>query len=257
MKRSVPDNTHESTDRWLLTYADMITLLMAFFIMMYSMSILNLAKFRQAAISIRSGFGGAVRGQGQAALRTGGVIVSNSPPMADDTGGSSWKVLRPLLSYIEDHAGKENRDMRIYQDERGIVIAVRSDALLFESGRAALRMEAYPLLNKIAETLIDLDGPVQVEGHTCVIPPSGREFRSNWELSTARATNIIRYLVGKGIAPQRLSASGYSCFRPIAPNDTAAGRAMNRRVEIVIPQGPRIAIQKDMTKEGEASASQQ
>ncbi len=256
MRQNLGDDSRENTDRWLLTYADMITLLMAFFIMMYSMSILNLAKFKEAAVSIRSGFGGDVAGHSPGVLSTGRPPHSQPLPngqtgirtsVAVPDESAAWKAIRPLVSYIQNTGGKENQKMRVYQDQRGIVIAMNSDELLFEPGSAKIKGDAYPILNRIAETLYKLEGPVIVEGHTCSIPPVGANYRSNWELSTARATNVIRYLVHKGIEPQRLAASGYASFRPLAPNTTAAGRIRNRRVEIVLPGGPRFAIGKPAT----------
>ncbi len=230
--RKKHNEEHENNERWLLTYADMITLLMAFFIMMYSMSVLNISKFRQAAISIRSGFGGAIRGQGKAILGSSGMFAVKPSPIEGDTAGVSWKVLRPLVDYIDENDKKE---IEIGKDQRGIVITIHSDSLMFEPGSAMLTTKAHPYLKKIAETLSEIDNNVQVEGHTCNLPTRQIEFPSNWELSTARATSVLRFLVERcGVDPMRISAAGYASTRPIAPNDSEENRKKNRRVEIII-----------------------
>jgi len=237
MRKKRTDEEHSNSERWLLTYADMITLLMAFFIMMYSMSVLNLAKFREAAISIRSGFGGMVKGQGKSPLGTSGQFASKPSPIQGDTAGVSWKVIKPLVEYVEtgdtDEAG--NKKIKIGEDNRGIVITMSSDSMLFGSGSAKIRRDAEPTLNKIAAMIAKTDNLVRVEGHTCSLPTQNAEFASNWELSTARATEVLRYLVeSKGLPAQRFSAAGYGSVRPVAKNDSNQNRGKNRRVEIVL-----------------------
>ncbi|MCE5198766.1 MAG: OmpA family protein [Armatimonadota bacterium] len=237
MRRKNGKQEHENLDRWLLTYSDMITLLMAFFIMMYSMSVLNLSKFREAAISIRSGFGGMVRGQGRSPLGTSGTFGAKPSSIEGDTAGVSWRVIKPLVEYIET----ANGEAQIGEDKRGIVITIRSDSMLFKPGSSEVRPEAYPLLDRLAKTLSKIDNLVQIEGHTCDLPPRSSRYPSNWELSTARATNVLRYLVErKKLFSWRFAAAGYGSVRPMAPNDSEADRRKNRRVEIVIlrPQAP-------------------
>ncbi|MEN6358112.1 MAG: OmpA family protein [Armatimonadota bacterium] len=233
MRRKSENEEHGSSERWLLTYADMITLLMAFFIMMYSMSVLNLSKFREAAFSIRSGFGGMINGQGKSPLGASGMFGPKPSAVQGDTAGVSWRVLKPLVNFIENTSG--DNTVAIGEDQRGIVITIGSDALLFKSGSATIRENAYPLLDKIAGTLTQTDNLVQIEGHTCNLPTRSSRYPSNWELSTARATNVLRYLVErKKLQSWRFAAAGYGDVRPVAMNDTDANRRKNRRVEIVI-----------------------
>ncbi|NLN76961.1 MAG: flagellar motor protein MotB [Armatimonadetes bacterium] len=235
MRKKKADSGHENSERWLLTYADMITLLMAFFIMMYSMSVLNLSKFREAAVSIRSGFGGIVSGQGKSILGTTGSFSPKPSPMGGDTTVSTWQMIDPLIKYIKmDPQLKQNA--RVTIDNRGVVISMLSDNMLFDSGRADIREHALPLLNKIAELLVKIDNNVRVEGHTCNLPPRlGGRYPTNWELSTARATNVLRYLVeDKGLNAAMFSAAGYAGTHPVATNDSEANRRKNRRVDIVI-----------------------
>ena len=237
MRKRKPEE-HENLDRWLLTYSDMITLLMAFFIMMYSMSVLNLAKFRQAAFSIRSGFGGIMQGQGKSLLGTSGEFGAKPTAIVGDTAGAAWKVIKPLVDYVGEsenlrRAGTQIAD--VSQDERGIVISVLTDSLLFEPGSAVLKKESLPLMDKISETLDGLSNNILVEGHTCDLQPRGSRYPTNWELSTARATTVLRYLVeAKGLDAKRFSAAGYASMRPIVSNEGEKLRKKNRRVEIVI-----------------------
>lgn len=111
---------------------------------------------------------------------------------------------------------------------------ILQEKILFPPGSAEIKPETYPILDKLYEILKDLPNPVEVEGHTDSIPISTEKFPSNWELSTARASSIVRYFIAKGINPERLKASGYADTKPIASNATPKGRAQNRRVEVVI-----------------------
>ncbi len=232
MRKRSEHEDHGSADRWLLTYSDMITLLMAFFIMMYSMSVLNLSKFREAAISIRSGFGGMIQGQGKSPLGTSGMFGPKPSALQGDTAGVSWKVVKPLVSYIEG-SGKDK--VEIGEDQRGIVITISSDKMLFQAGSSDIRPGAYQLLDKIAVVLGKIDNMVQIEGHTCDLSPRSGKYPTNWELSTARATNVLRYLVEKKkLPPWRFAAAGYGEVRPVAVNNSKENRRKNRRVEIVI-----------------------
>lgn len=240
MRKNKREEAPENMDRWLLTYSDMITLLMAFFIMMYSMSVLNLAKFKEAAISIRSGFNGIMKGQGKSVLSSDGQFGTKPSSIKGDTAGVSWQVIKPLVEYIESGAGGKGA-ASVGEDSRGIVITLMSDNVLFEPGSSRLKPSAYGMIDRIAETIDETDNAVQVEGHTCNLRPRGSRYPSNWELSTARATNVLRYLVeSKGLDARRFSAAGYGSVRPVASNETDAGRRKNRRVEIVLlrPQQP-------------------
>ncbi len=219
--------------RWLLTYADMITLLMAFFIMLYSMSVLNMAKFRQLAISVRSGFGGEVEGKG-ISIVSPGTALSLTPgigPQAPPT--PLQKVEEEVSRYITQKG--LSRVVSVHQEPRGLVVSFRSDHLLFNRGSAELRPAAQEMLKQVMEKIRPLDYPVRVEGHTCSLPIHTAQFPSNWELSTARATNVVRYLIAESGFPSKLlSAAGYADIHPVAPNTTEESRMRNRRVDIVV-----------------------
>lgn len=238
MRKKKGHDGHDNAERWLLTYADMITLLMAFFIMMYSMSVLNMSKFQQAAISIRSGFGGIVAGQGKSVLAATGSFSPKPSPIAGDSPGVDWKVVKPLVTYIETDATLR-KNTQVSMDQRGVVVSMLSDNLLFDSGSADINERALPLLDKIAEMLDKVGNCIRVEGHTCDLPPRpGGSYPTNWELSTARATNMLRYFIEqKGLDPRLFSAAGYAGLHPFLPNTCEANRRRNRRVDIVIVAG--------------------
>jgi chemotaxis protein MotB len=221
--------------RWLLTYADMITLLMAFFILMYSMSILNLAKFKSVAISIRSGLGGNLEG-GSHLLTAPKEQTSDGPesretPLEDFK--SAEKVAHELQIYINQHNLEQS--MRVTVEERGLVISVISDNMLFHIGTTEFAAGATKILDKIASIIASTSNKVMVEGHTCDLPICTHVFPSNWELSASRASRVIRLLINEyGIPAKRLAAAGYADTKPIFPNNSEENRRRNRRVDVVI-----------------------
>ena len=245
------EGEHENSERWLLTYADMITLLVAFFIMLYSMSVMNQAKFQQLAISVRSGFGQSAIGGAPTVFSHGGgangtpAIINSSksfPSNEDfikdakvrqDADGLD-KAYTAVKAYIQTKGLKDA--MHVVRNERGVVVTVMTDKMLFAPGQADLRPTELALLNTVGDVIrqaVPLN-PVRVEGHTDSLPIHTLRFPSNWELSTTRATTVLRYFEARGVGPQRLEAGGYADQRPITTNDTDVHRAQNRRVEIVI-----------------------
>ncbi|MBD3296454.1 MAG: OmpA family protein [Candidatus Omnitrophica bacterium] len=140
---------------------------------------------------------------------------------------------RMLQKRLQQQIDDEN--VSLSMDERGLVI-VLSDEILFDSGRAEIRKGAYPVLTQVGEVIVNKvpNKNIGISGHTDNIPIRHSSWKSNWELSTARATNVLHYLIEQGVSPDRLSATGYGEHRPVASNETAVGRAKNRRVEILI-----------------------
>ncbi|MGB9587784.1 MAG: OmpA/MotB family protein [Armatimonadota bacterium] len=219
--------------RWLLTYADMITLLMAFFIMLYSMSILDLNKFRQVAISIRSGFGGLEHGQGRSILGTSGQFSVRPSPMIGDSVGVPWQTIKSMQKLVKKEGLEQTVTLRA--DERGLIVSIATDKVLFARGSAELSPDAKHIISVVAKLLKDLPNHVRIEGHTCDLPIRSGKFPSNWELSALRATTVVRYLIEQlGFSPERLSAAGYADTRSLVPNTNERNRAINRRVDIVI-----------------------
>lgn len=224
---SANDGRHGGSDtsslRWLLTYADMITLLMAFFIMLYSMSILNLSSFKEVAVSIRSGFGGLVEG--------GNSSQANKKSVT--TAGVPQDVIDKLQKFVQ----KENlgKSVRLRIDERGLVISLVTDKVLFAKGQAELSDSSKKIIGGVAAVLKQVPNQVRVEGHTCNLPILSNRYPSNWELSTARATVVIRYMIEEcNIPADRLSAAGYADSKSLVPNTNEKSRALNRRVDLVV-----------------------
>jgi chemotaxis protein MotB len=236
-KRKGGDEGHGNAERWLLTYSDMITLLMAFFMMLYSMSILNLARFHEVAISIRSGFNGIQKGSGMSSLNSSGQFTIKPSPI-DGLGGV---LSRAEMSQAQRQIEKSDvkNYVKIRQDERVLVISLITDKVLFPKGQADLTPNASHILAKVCDIVKvkTLPNNIRVEGHTCNLPIRTLKFPTNWELSSSRASRVVRYLIEEqGIAPEHLSAAGYADRRPLpgVSNDTEANRAKNRRVDIVI-----------------------
>ncbi|MEN6521604.1 MAG: flagellar motor protein MotB [Armatimonadota bacterium] len=225
---SANDGKHSGNDtgssRWLLTYADMITLLMTFFIMLYSMSILNMDSFREVAVSIRSGFGG---------LAEGNMSSNKQNKKTGITPGVPQDVIDKLQKFVQ----KENleKSVRLRVDERGLVVSLVTDKVLFAKGHAELPDSSKKIIGGIAAVIKQVPNQVRVEGHTCNLPILSDKYPSNWELSTARATVVIRYMIEECRIPSdRLSAAGYADSKPLVPNTSEKNRALNRRVDLVV-----------------------
>jgi chemotaxis protein MotB len=216
---------HDNTERWLLTYADLITLLLAFFIVMYSMSKLDAKKFGKMSEALNG------------VLRGGQVVLPVAADLRQPGGGMlQLEDLKVLRREIETEIERNELDDRIetLQDERGLVIRVMERAA-FDPGSSDLKPQMYSVLRLIARELETMPNHVRVEGHTDNTPISTFQFPSNWELSTARSTRVVRYLVEElTFDPRRISALGYGEYRPVASNNTDAGRTRNRRVDIIV-----------------------
>ena len=233
MKRhhNTPDS-HQNLDRWLLTYADMITLLTAFFLMLYSMSVMSRGKFSALATSVRSGFGSVTPG-GTGILKDGSVGRASG-----NLSGAEYRKYQDAMADLQRFVEQQGKSkiVRVRSDARGVTISLLSDGLLFERGSAALKTESGALLDHVAQLLRTMPNDIQVEGHTCDLPIHTVAFPSNWELSTARAGAILRYFTTdtNALPSQRFTCAGYADTRPLADNDTEEHRAQNRRVDIVL-----------------------
>jgi chemotaxis protein MotB len=247
---------HENHERWLITYADMITLLMVLFIVLFSISQVDLAKFRRLKEGVAGGFGGAAAAGalegGAGALDGGPAALDAKLPSANElkTATEALKAQNTRLAaerqehQVLDGVQKEIQHsldvdglgdtVHFRLESRGLVVTVVTDRVLFDIGEADLRPEGREVLDHLASALGRLPNHISVEGHTDNTPISGR-YPSNWELSTARATTVLRELIERhGLAAERLQAAGYADQRPVAGNDTVEDRAANRRVEIVV-----------------------
>jgi len=222
--------------RWLITYADMITLLLALFIMLYAISTLDIQRFKALIEEFQVLFGGGspLMSGGQGILKFGApesrrplvvpLLPGKKPEMHDEE--------EAVERYIEQQhlEGK----VLLHREERGLVISLLTDGIFFAKGSATLSDEAQKVLRHLAPIIIRSGRLVRVEGHTCDLPIHTPRYPSNWELSVARAVAVVRYLVACGVPPERLSAIGYGEFCPLVPNTNEENRRLNRRVDIVL-----------------------
>ncbi|NLJ79463.1 MAG: OmpA family protein [Firmicutes bacterium] len=211
---------------WLTTYSDMVTLLLTFFVLLFSFSSVDVAKF-SAIISAFQGYFG---------ILDGGMSLSESAlPLPFEASELSRQQLLELFEDLSDFIAEEGLEgVHLELEERGLTVRF-ADRVFFDLGEAVLKPEARAILDKISPILRDLPNPLRVEGHTDDWPIQTSRFPSNWELSVHRATNVVRYLIEEeDFDAQKLSAAGYSEYRPVLPNDTAENRALNRRVDLVI-----------------------
>ena len=227
-KKKCPE---EISERWAIPYADFLTLLLCLFIALFAMAQAG----KQAALEYAQAFAKAF-GMRLVLFQESlpkqilpQPVVPRSEPT--ENGRRIQRQIRELEEMLK-RMGLEG-EFKVSYEVIGIRLILQ-EKILFPSGSAELKPETYPILDKLYEILKDLPNPVEVEGHTDSIPISTEKFPSNWELSTARASSIVRYFIAKGINPERLKASGYADTKPIASNATPEGRAQNRRVEIVI-----------------------
>ena len=231
-----PEEDEESSGEWIVTFSDLMSLLLTFFILLFSFSTIQEQKFKELIESLKQALG--VQHIPEAGTREGLEMVHRdqqpTPHAVDELGGLVQKQLEEIQSQVEEFIYKNKLQglVNVQVGTRGAVITI-SDVIIFPEGKADFNPEAYPILDKMVELLRQFPYRVRVEGHTDNVPIHTKEFPSNWELSTARAARIVRYFIARGIDPKRLSAEGFAHYHPIADNSTPEGRARNRRVEIV------------------------
>ncbi|TAL37061.1 MAG: flagellar motor protein MotB [Spirochaetes bacterium] len=243
MAKKKREEAHENLERWLLTYADMITLLMLFFIVLYSMSNVDTEKYKKISQALQTIFQGGNMGifeegivPGQGGILTGGRgILDSAGQLPSEKGKSQKKKIH--ISKIKGLLKQDVTTGRVsvVSNEIGIVVTLASDAY-FESGSAELLPDAKATLKKIADLLLSFDNNVRIEGHTDDNPFKDlkTDYHTNWELSAARSLKVLGYIEASGVKKNRLSAIAYGSSRPKVPNETPEDRATNRRVEIVI-----------------------
>jgi len=248
---------HENEERWLLTYADMITLLLALFVVLFAISSVNVSKVKMLQQSLRDAFNGKVMDGGQAIMHTANSVsvrtletqprvIPHTPTIGTPDTAAARAALaarreeeelqqlkRQLDAFAAAHGFKAQVETVVTQ--RGLVVRLLTDNVLFDSGLADIKPQGLPLLAEVGTLLgVDRVHPIVVEGHTDDVPIATSKYASNWELSTARASAVVRWLIGRSLPARRFSAAGYAALRPLASNGTAAGRARNRRVEVVL-----------------------
>lgn len=208
MKNDYYSNSKDYINRWVVSYSDFVTMLLALFIVMFAIS-QNVAKTQAK------------------------IIEDNNLQVIENATGETHKTVDELIQELNTKLA-ENSSVKLVKDERGLIVRM-NDSILFDEGSAIIKKNASNTLNEIINVLTTVDNKILVEGHTDSTPINTNTYPSNWELSTARATNIIGYIIRTGkIPPQRLSAAGYGEYMPIADNTSSGGRLLNRRVDIII-----------------------
>lgn len=248
MRRRRREEESKGEQSWLLTYSDVITLVLCMFVMLYSFSTIDIQKFEALVQSLNQTFSGVL---------DGGQIIDpdnkdNLPIDVDDKHDEEDKdndldkddelntedfdkelleVYEKILNLIIEH-GLEDQ-VFVGVESKGIEIRF-NDGVFFDSGSAALKSSANQMLNKLAKIFKKIDNEILVEGHTDNRPINTPQFPSNWELSTSRAISVVKYFVNQGIDPTRIGALGFGEYRPIETNGTAQGRQANRRVNVIV-----------------------
>jgi chemotaxis protein MotB len=246
MSTRVP-RTRASHERWLVSYADFITLLFAFFVVLYAFAKADQRKQAQVSVSIDTAFKSlsVLPNNSKSDLRRQWDVASGEPVAQPSRTIVREQILTPTDVRLDLDQVRRNlesmlsvpmaqRSISIHMGRNGLVISLR-EAGFFESGSARLRPESLQTVHEIIHSLSQTPYDIRIEGHTDNIPIHNSEFNSNWELSSLRATGLVRlFLENRDISPYRLSSAGYAEFHPVASNSTVEGRAENRRVDLVV-----------------------
>lgn len=233
MGREKKPKKEVKTDAWIATFSDTITLLLTFFILLYSFSSVNEEKLKQISAALTS-------------LLTGDsstTVLDGSGEMLEAPEVSAPSMYDKVKEFIEQNDLENVAEIK--NDARGIVIQLK-DSILFDSGKADLIPQSKDVLNKISTLLATMDNAFIIEGHTDNIPINNYRFNSNWELSSSRAVSVIRYFTEtKGLDSSKFQAAGYGEYKPLVDNSTEENRAKNRRVNILI-----VATEKENIENG-------
>lgn len=247
MARRRREEEHENHERWLVSYADFITLLFAFFVVMYAISSVNEGKYKVLSNSLTNAFKNTTGQPGGQPIAT----IQGAPLMPVKSIAKPDKL--PDQKKTEEKKSEQRQKMRNVADDiknvlqpliaqgkvklletsRGVTVEI-NDSILFPAGQARLQPASVSAMQAIAQVLADSDFPITIEGHTDNIPIATAQFPSNWELSAMRATTVLRLFNEGGVGAERLTAIGYGETRPLETNTTLEGRARNRRVSILI-----------------------
>ena len=259
-RRREPEE-HVNHERWLVSYADFITLLFAFFVVMYSISSINEGKYKIISLALVGVFNDAERAIkpipiGEERPKT----VTPAKPLvndSDETAAGIQGTSDPLKSIADDISAAfgdliSSNQMTVRGNELWVEIELNS-SLLFASADALPSDQAFTIIDKVAAILKPFENPIHVEGFTDNFPISTAQYPTNWELSSARASSIVRMLAMQGVNPQRLASVGYGEFQPVANNATVEGRARNRRVVLVVSRN--LDVRRSLTGTGTANAT--
>ncbi len=239
---------HENLERWLVSYADFITLLFAFFVVMYALSSLNTSKYKALAESLKASFNYEPTSQNypkprSASMGTAPVQIAPRKPeiapseeMERQQARATMKAIATSVQEALEKMVKEGK-VQVTETARGISIEINA-SVLFDTAKSDLHKESVEALSAVAKVLANDDHQIQVEGHTDNLAINSLVFPSNWELSGARAGSVIRLFEANGVSGSRMVAIGYADQRPVAANETEEGRSKNRRVNIMVLAEP-------------------
>ncbi len=243
-RKKAGESKGNGSPAWMTTFSDLMTLLLTFFILLYSFSTIDAIKFERAAAALQA----VLTGNPSTIIFENDAHAGDTVPLEDPVpfpreeivpADTQWELEQEILAMYEtiksyvDQFGLE-ADVQVSVTTRGVLVNI-SDAVLFDSGQAFIKPEGRELLSTMGQLLQRLENEVEVMGHTDNRPINTLQYPSNWELSVDRATRVVHFLIDEeGIAPGRLKASGYGEFRPVAPNNSPENMALNRRVNLLI-----------------------
>lgn len=219
MRNDYYTNSKDYINRWVVSYADFVTMLLALFMVMYAVTSIDNQKLTAFQNKIEKTFGSKefIENVTKYQANTQANLASNA---------AIEKLFKENIS--------QSDLIKLLKGDKGLIIRV-NNTLLFDAGSANVKPEAEKTLTEIVKVLTKIDNPVIIEGHTDATPIKNVKYPSNWELSTTRATNIISYMIKKGgISPKRLCAVGYGEYMPVSDNTSISGRMLNRRVDIIV-----------------------
>lgn len=220
-----PKKSEPGAPAWMVTFSDMVTLLLTFFVLLLSMANMDKVKFKDAASSIRGAFG-VMNGASPTPISQPSVV--EFAPIEDDYMARLYQRVQAVMTRL-----KLDREIELVKDRGAVILRVK-DSILFAAGGSTLRPEAHPVLAKIAEMVRPLPMSLRIEGHSDDTPTGNGDF-SNWDLSVARSIAVLKFLGKENLLPlDRMSSVGYGDQKPLVPNISAENRAMNRRVEFVL-----------------------
>lgn len=276
MARKHKHEDHVNHEAWAIPYGDLITLLLAFFVVMYSVSSLNEGKYRTMSASFAAAFRGIPTTTspvqiGEAPAMTVGspvpvdLLQTSTPPPPPDTtlsediahNKNSLAEMEVIAQEIEKAMGQLISDnlVLVRSSPYSVEIEIQTD-ILYPSGIATLTDKAVAIMERLAQIMKTFSNPIRVEGHTDSVPISTSIFPSNWELSAARAAGVVQLFTLQGIEPSRMSVVGYGEFKPAASNDTVEGRNRNRRVLLTIPSRSALKLMDQLGEQGTTASSQ-
>ncbi len=224
---------HVNHERWVISYADFVTLLFAFFVVMFATANADKGKVRAVAEAVKAAFDPKSNPHSKQIIQE---LLEKNSKITPETAKQTVAELTPSLNLLQQNLKNEIQrgEIELHMEPRGLTISFKQ-AALFDSGDAEIKPSAMSAMSKVADAILKIPNQIRLEGHTDNLPIHNEQFKNNWELSSARSIAVLEILTDKFQVPvQRMAVSGYADVAPIASNDTEAGRARNRRVDVII-----------------------